>query len=373
MTTPMRCVALIGLLGWPLASAQAKRPPTLWSRPEALPVLQQAAAPPDTTQQDSTRRRRRGATVRVSGYTQVFYKGRRDANADGFTEPGVFRVQRVRLNFKGDLTRHVSYDVEIDPRAPDITGILRDAFISLDYLPRHEIRIGQQKTLFGHENPTSSSRLFTVNRSEVSDFLSRGINLRDIGIGVVGSVRLGGGFRLEDAVTLVNGSGLNVQADSTARKNVWGRLGVRYRSGDLTLRLGVSGASGDQQEPADSGPPPVAPFTFTFTRYGADFVVDHPRVHFAAEYIAGDDRAPASVPGAGGHRSGYYAILVGKTPWGFGPLVRYDAVEEFQRWTVGGYVGLPADDVSLLANYEVFRDALGKHDDRFYLRLQVRY
>ena len=371
MTVRQWSLACAMLMALPPRLANATHGPPSWSvaSPQEPPVPRA-----DTASRDSARGSRgRRPSVRVSGYVHVFYKGRRDANGDGVVEPGVFRVQRARIEFRGDVTRHVGYDLEIDPRAPDITGILRDAFISLDYVPHHEIRIGQQKTMFGYENPASSSRLFVVNRSEVSDRLSRGINLRDVGVGVVGSVPLGSGFRFEDALTVVNGSGLNVQADSTGRKNVWGRFGARYRHAGWTVRFGVSAASGDLTEPADSGPPAVAPFTFTFTRLGAGLEIDHPRVFFAAEYVSGDDRAPASIPGAGGHRSGYYVIAVGKTRWGVGPLLRYDASDDFQRWTVGAFAGLPTSPASLLLNYEMFQDGLGTHDDRFYLRLQVRF
>lgn len=336
----------------------------------AARAIQDPAADPVP---DTTTKKKQKSKVNVGGYVQVFFKARNDANGDGFAEPSVFRAQRVRIEFKGDVTRHVGYDVEIDPRAPDILGLLRDGFITLDYVPHHEIRIGQQKTLFGYENPTSSARLFTVNRAEVSEVLSRGINLRDLGVGVTGFIRLAKGWRFEDAVTLVNGAGLNVQADDTPRKNVWGRVGVRYKNGPTTIRLGVSAASGDQLEPAQPGPPPIPSYTLDFSRFGADFEVDHPRGFFAAEYVTGNDRAPATVPDAGGRQEGYYALLVGKTARGVGPLLRYDGIAEFKRWTVGGYAGLPSNPVSLLINYEFLKDATGKRDDRFYVRLQVRF
>ena len=163
------------------------------------------------------------------GFMQMYYRVRRDANGDGVVEPSLFRVQRVRLQAKGRLNTRVAYEVEIDPRAPEVAGLLRDAIVTLSYIPRHNIRIGQMKTTFGYENPTSSSRLFTVNRTELSESIGRGVNLRDIGVGIDGFVRLAKGWRLEDAITVVNGAGLNVQADDTPRKNVWGRLGLRYR------------------------------------------------------------------------------------------------------------------------------------------------
>ena len=330
-------------------------------------------ARPDTALPDSlVRRRDRKRSVRVSGYVQVFYKGRREASGDGITEPGVFRDQRVRISFDGKVNKHVGYDVEIDPRAPEITGVLRDAFITLDYVPRHEIRVGQQKTTFGWENSISSSKLFFVNRAELSDNLSRGINLRDIGLGLEGSLPLSRRFRLEDAVTLVNGAGSNVQADNTSRKNLWGRVGLRYRDSSLTVRVGASGASGDQFEAADPGPPPQDAVTLEFTRFGTDIQIDHRLAFVSAEYVSSSDKVVDSGDPSE-RRAGYFGLLAVKTRWHAGPVFRYDVLEDFNRVTAGAYVGLPANDVSLLLNYEVFRDDLGKHDDRYYARLQVRF
>src|SRR5258705_12505563 len=101
--------------------------------------------------------------------------------------------------------------------------------------------------------------------------MSRGITMRDIGLGLIGDLKIGKGWRLEDAVTVVNGAGMNVQADNTPRKNVWGRLGLRYRNDpkDYIARLGISGASGDLfdiGDPAD----PSDDFLLSFNRYRLD-------------------------------------------------------------------------------------------------------
>jgi len=321
---------------------------------------------------DTTAPGRKKPRLEVSGFAQFFFKARFDTNGDGATEPSVFRMQRVRISFKGQLTGRLGYDVEIDPRAPTISGILRDAFITLAVIPRHKFRIGQQKTQVGYENVESSSRLFTVNRSVISENIGRGITLRDIGIGLIGKVPMTAKLDFEDAVTVVNGSGMNVQADSTSRKNVWGRAGLRYNGRDKYVRVGISGATGDQLEPADPGPPPVNGFTFDFTRWGADLEVDHRLGFLAAEYMHGKNTAPAST-GASGTTRGYYVLLAVKTPWHVGPLVRYDKQEAFKRWTLGAFLGRRSDDLRVLLNYEILRDDLGKHDDKLYVWMQTRF
>lgn len=95
-------------------------------------------------------------------------------------------------------------------------------------------------------------------------------------VGVIGKLPFNDQFRLEDAVALVNGNGFGTQADDTPIKSPWGRLGVRYanKAADLSLRLGVSGAIGDQLSEADPGPPPVPSERFQFKRFGADFELD---------------------------------------------------------------------------------------------------
>ena len=373
--TRTSCAARAALLG-PLLLVAASA-----AGAQASPSKPTAATARDTTKTrgqaaDTGSSKPKGAKkpkVDVGGFIQMFYKTRLEKNGDGKLEPDVFRVHRVRIQFTGMVSPRVGYQVEVDPRSPEIAGVLRDAFVSLDVLPHQQLLVGQQKTAFGYENETSSSKLFTVNRTELSESLGRGINLRDIGIGITGFVRLAKGLRLEDHVTLVNGSGLSVQADSTARKNLWGRVGLRYKTGDLTLRLGVSGATGDQQFDDSTAAGGLVFFTSDITRLGMDIQIDHPRVLFVTEYARGNDKAPATHPDASGTTSGYYALLVGKTSRNIGPLVRYDVLEGFQRLTAGGYYGLPASPVSLLFNYEQVTDDTGRHDDKFLLRLQVRF
>ncbi len=314
-------------------------------------------------------------TIRFYGSAQVHYRHAFATGEDGVYDAPNFRVQRVRLGVRGDLHRWLSYEVEIDPRSPDITGVLRDAFLAFKVIPRHQIRLGQQKTQFGYENRVSSTDLFAVNRTELSDALSRGVTLRDIGIGLLGNVKLGKGWRFEDAVTVVNGDGMNVQADRTRQKNVWGRGGLRYRkdSADLTVRVGASMALGDQ---IDEGVDPLDTaddFRLEFDRRGVDVEVDHPRFFVSAEYVKGtntDTRTDED-----DELSGYYVNLVGKTRWKVGPIVRLDTfADEFRRWTLGGYYGLPNVPFRLLVNYErrSLKDGV-RGDDKLYVWTQIRF
>ena len=331
---------------------------TVQAAPQAGPA--QAPDPP------------RGPTV--YGFMQTHFRAARDTSGDGVVDATDFRVQRVRVGVKGRLNAWLSYQIEIDPRAPDVTGVLRDAFVSLQVFPHHELRVGQQKTQFGYENRESSSDLFVVNRAEVSDSLSRGVNLRDIGVGLIGHVTIGPRLRFEDALTVVNGAGLNVQADTTPKKNVWGRAGIRYRNaaGDLTVRAGVSGATGDFVE-AIAGPVAATDERTDFSRLGLDAEIDHRLLFANAEFVRGTDHNRTT--GESGDRTGYYLQVAGKTRWPVGPLARLDTLDdEFRRWTVGGYYGLPKQTFRVLVNYEYRERRDGaRADDKFYVWTQVRF
>ena len=320
----------------------------------------------------------------VFGYVQTFFQQAYHTGEDPDADNDFFRIQRLRLGVKGDINPIVSYDLEIDPRAPEVSGILRDAFIDVKLIPRHVIRIGQQKTPFGYENDVSSSKLYTVNRTELSESLGRGINLRDIGVSVRGNVKLGGGFRLEDAIAVVNGAGINVQADNSQRKNLWGRIGFRYKDNDtedsgndFIVRAGLSVASGDMLEVEDPDDPTDDIF-IEFKRVGIDVQVEQRWLLASAEYAQGQDTIVSSpIPADIGtdEPAGWYYTLVGRSDYQVGPVVRFDQFDDdFKRWTVGAYYGEASAPVRVLLNYEYrqLRDG-ARQDDKLYLWLQVRF
>lgn len=364
--TPTTALALASLLIFcRTGSAQTASP-----EPEA----QESPEPEGDEKGSKTKKTKRPKPV-VFGYVQIHYRHAWDTSGDETFDAPNFRVQRVRLGVKGDVFPWLSYDVEIDPRSPEINGVLRDAYVAFKFIPDHQLRVGQQKTQFGYENRESSSELYAVNRTELSDALSRGVNLRDIGVGLIGHRNLGGGWRLEDAITIVNGAGFNVQADNTRRKNVWGRLGLRYRNspGDLTVRLGASGAAGDQMNEGADPLDPEDDFREDIKRLGADVQIDHRRFFVSAEYVRGKNENPLT--GESDEPHGYYVNVVGKSPWRVGPIVRLDTLnDDFRRWTFGAFYGLPKEPFRVMVNYEwrELRDG-ERADDKLYVWTQVRF
>lgn len=259
-----------------------------------------------------------------------------------------FRIQRARISLEGSVNERISYEMDIDPRAPDHAGTLRDAFFNYKLDDHHTLRFGQHKAKFGYINQRSSSRLYVVNRPEMGDELSRGINLRDIGVSLLGKRPAGEDRTLEYDLSVVNGAGMNVQRDTNKDKNVSGRIGMRRKGPGTDWRYGVSLARGDIRED------PVDPF-MNFKRVGADLQIYHNRFDLFVEGAVGR-REEA---GAEETVHGYYATWAGKTSGSWGPVLSYDSINDTEdvRVTLGLYHGKPNDDFRVLVNYE-FRGAV---------------
>lgn len=306
--------------------------------------------------------------VKVSGYLQVQYTDTADAEA--------VHLRRVRVRLRGDVVSGVSYTVMFDPSTP--ANLLRDAFIALGFVPRLELRLGQQKTQFGYENPESSTRLYPVNRAFVSDQLGRGPDLRDLGIGALGAWPVGAGVGVEVAATLVGGAGPNVTKDDVDGMNLWSRAGVVYRHDGLALavRIGGSLATGDHLDKGADPADPADDVTVGFVRYGADLTLDSRWAFFAAEVIQGDHDAT----GAERRARGAYVLLVGKTPWRVGPMVRWDEYDpdsgvdgdRRRRYTLGACYDLSGIDARLTVNVEI-DDSQTHRPNVFYLFAQALF
>ncbi len=323
---------------------------------------------------DSTKIKPEKFKPKISGVLQVHYLEEFNTNGDTIRDPGGFRILRARLIAKGDINKFIFYELMIDPRAPEQGGILRDAFIGFHVIKNHTIRVGQQKTQFGWENRESITELYTVNRAEMSDGLSRGENLRDIGIGILGDIQLNKKFRIEDAITFTNGTRSNVAGpfDFNTKKALWGRVGIRYKNDDLIVRFGGSFGTGGIRYLFDNLLDPSDDLYVNFNRIGADIQIDHKYFFLASEFGSGTDKVSDTLYA---EPKGYQAILAVKTKWQAGPLVKYDVFEDdWKVITCGAYYGNPKDKFRILVNY-VFRgnvkDIPEGHDDRFYIQMQI--
>lgn len=314
--------------------------------------------------------------VKVSGVIQVHYLNEFDTNRDSLRDPDGFRILRARLIVEGKIDKKIGYHLMVDPRSPEQGGILRDAYIEFGHLKNQKLRVGRQKTQFGWENRQSSTELYTVNRAEMSDAVSRGENLRDNGIGLIGFVKINKRWRLEDAITFTNGTRADVTGpyDFQSRKALFGRIGPRYKNENFELRFGFSFGKGGFRYLGDTIDDPADDVFVKYFRIGTDLQLDHKLLYFAAEYGFGEDIAGDTLYQ---EPFGYQCLLAIKTKWDFGPLVRYDVTEdEWKVLTLGAYYGKPKDKLRFLVNY-VFRgnvtDIPEGHDDRLYIQMQLKF
>ncbi len=329
--------AALGLPPGPARADTGAAPPPA---PAPAPATEVPPPPPPPTASATH------PTLHLSGYLQVQYTLRGAAPAGGPGGAGLdtFLVRRARLKAAGDVVPGVGYDLLLEAATP--TTPLRDAYLSVRLIPHLELRLGQQKTPFGYDWPTSSTVLVTLDRSLVSRALGRAVNARDIGVSARGHLALPARFGLEYAVALVNGAGPNT-LDGGAGKDAFARVGARWRRGGVHLRLGVSFALGDLPPAATA-----APVTY-FRRAGADLELDTPWIALRAEGILGWSWL-AGVPGRQG---GAYLTLFGRSPWHLGPLVRLEtyaadlaAGTARTRLTAGACWNLPSPDLRVVAN-----------------------
>ncbi len=314
--------------------------------------------------------------VEISGVIQVHYLNEFNTNGDSLRDPDGFRILRARLQASGKINKFTSFQFMIDPRSPEQGGLLRDAFIDLQFLPNQKLRVGKQKTQFGWENRMSVTELYTVNRAEYSDAVARGENLRDIGIGLLGNIPLNKQWRIENDITFTNGTRHDIKTplDFQSKKALWGRVGARYKKDNLEVNLGGSFGYGGLRYLGDSIENPNDDVYVNFWRAGVDLEVDHKYFFIASEYGLGVDMNADTLYD---DPFGYHAQLAIKTKWNAGPMIRYDsAVDEFNRTTFGLYYGKPKDKLRVIINYEYRKkiiDVPEGHDDRFYVQMQLRF
>jgi|GEM_PF-5034005 hypothetical protein len=58
---------------------------------------------------------------KVKGYLQYHFNQPIDTDNDG-AAPSRFRVQRARVTLEGNVNERVSYELDIDPRSPQVTA-----------------------------------------------------------------------------------------------------------------------------------------------------------------------------------------------------------------------------------------------------------
>ena len=138
-------------------------------------------------------------------------------------------LRRARLNASGTFLEEFDFRVEVDMAGTlaNTTGLraqLTDGFVTWNRYPAANVRIGQFKTPFGYEQLVSDPRLFSLERSLVTDRLTLS---RQLGVQVAGSAL---DRRLTYALGTFNGTGVNNNFNDDGRFLLAGRVtGIPWR------------------------------------------------------------------------------------------------------------------------------------------------
>ena len=261
--------------------------------------------------------------IKFDGLLQGWFTG----GNGGFRD--TFRVRRAELKFTGELTPEIRFTVMIDPSKAlslnntfttvggvtvlkdtsvnQASRILQDAYITLTYLKRLNINIGQFKVPISLEGLQSSAALDTAERALFLSDRARGGafgDIRDIGAMAYGPLTK----RIDYQIGFFNGGGENQNdVDKNDQKAVAGRLVVRpsFLRG---LQIGGSGVWGNGQR-ADRP---------RRDRVGGEFLFIREGVTVKSEIMQGVDGDL--------HRRGYY------THFGYRLKPKLEGVFRFDSW-----------------------------------------
>lgn len=287
-------------------------------------------------------------SLKFNGLMQLWYSGGDRGLAD------TFRIRRTELYFTGSVTKKARFQVMVDPAKTlslDLTTtpvavsqssrILQNAFITLDYVPKVQVNIGQFKLPLSLEGLQSSGRLDTVERALFASDRARGGaygDVRDLGLIVSG----GAGRRMDFQAGVFNGVAESQnEVDRNDQKALAGRLVARPVDG---LQVGTSGAWGN-----GGGARPRR------DRYGAELQLARGAFLFRSEVMAGRD-GPLN-------RRGFY----GHVGYRFGSKV--EGVFRLDGWdpdTASESTPASVSELDYVTGFNVF---LSQHN----LKLQVNY
>ena len=203
--------------------------------------------------------------AQLSGYIQYDYLAPIGEEA---AEPAdTFRFRRVRLQGTGMLNENIGWTVSVEATA---SPILRDAFVTLKYLPAATVRVGQLVLPYGQEQYVFSSNTMAFTERVTVEIIAS----RDAGV-MVSNERPFFGW-LSYAAALTNGTRQNIADNNSAKDGMVRLTATPERVKGLSV--GISAMKGEQP----SG---------MRTRSGADVSFERRAFHVAAELIrehAGD-------------------------------------------------------------------------------------
>ncbi len=360
----------------------------------------------------------------VSAFEGRFVRGA-GANKDRF------RLRRARINVSGDYHEQFDFKLEGDFSQTDTGITVRDAngrtlasnstrtsfgatdlFINWHRLPELNIKAGQYKAPFGLEQLTSDTKLFTIERSQVTSALTPE---RQIGVQIWGKPLTNLWPEQKELVTyyggVFNGNGRNVSVNDNNEYMYVGRLEAqtpkaKWFNQEVGIKLGVNGLSSRDDAGTNLSPAGnlrvnsegsltsfTAPAAAERDAYGLDFSFRLGPFDLVGEYLSEriHKRGPRDLaPDFKGFRAdGFYVqgsyFIIPKT---LQLVAKYEsfnpgqvANDDVDSITAGINYYIKGDDIKLLANYihswSEFREnnpALGRSDfDEVMVRLQLMF
>ena len=201
-------------------------------------------------------------SVVLAGYIQYDYRARDEGSANGASDrPDQFYPRRVRLQLFGPLAPGIEWAISAETTG---TPVLRDAYVTLDYLPAATLRIGQLVMPYGYERAVISSNTMAFTERALADLAPS----RDAGL-VLSNERPFFGW-LTYGAAIHNGTGQNIPDNNGAKDRLLRLVATPPRAAGLAF--GVNAARGDQPEGMR-------------TRLGADLVYERRSYHLGTEFL----------------------------------------------------------------------------------------
>ena len=217
-----------------------------------------------------------------------------------------FSLRRAEIGFPGKLNKDISYNIRLGIDGGH-SWPLREANITVNYIPKVELTMGQFKPPFGLEVLTSSAKLDFINKSMSTKQCKCKPVERDIGVQAKVNIEY-----VTCSVALVNGTGGNVFADDNDSKDLVGR--VQLKPPVEGLSIGVDGYLGKKGEAEVDR-----------NRYGVDLSYTKEPYMAKAELLGAKNDTVNSL---GFYGQAGYTVMLGKDM----PIKKIQPVVRFERW-----------------------------------------
>jgi phosphate-selective porin OprO/OprP len=342
-----------------------------------------------------------------------------------------FRIRRARINVAGDFAEQFDFKLEGEFAQSDVGLTIRDStgktlgssstrtafggtdlFINWHRFPEFNIKVGQYKAPFGLEQLTSDTKLYSLERAQVTSALTPE---RQIGVQIWGKLLTNILPEQKDLLTyyagIFNGNGRNISVNDNNEYMYAGRLELQAFKGKLFeqdgwLKFGVNGLSSLDDagtvlspvgtlrvNPDGSLASFTAPSAAEREGYGVDASFHLARFDLIAEYLSEryEGRMVNGVPAGFNDftAEGYY-VAAGYflVPQKLQLFAKYESFnpgqvldDNIMSATGGLNYYIHGDDIKIMAHYihtwSNFREshpAFGTDEfDQFLLRLQILY